>query len=47
MMRINKDLIWNYISIALIAALSLLMNAVIAYKYDTSVLGIFNEAYYI
>ncbi|EOS39942.1 hypothetical protein C808_00913 [Lachnospiraceae bacterium M18-1] len=36
---------WNYVSIAIMAVSGALMNAVIAFFYDSSTLGIFNETY--
>lgn len=36
---------WNYVSIAIMAVSGALMNAAIAFFYDSSTLGIFNETY--
>lgn len=44
-MKITRDLMWNYVSIAIMAVSGALMNAVIAFFYDSSTLGIFNETY--
>lgn len=43
--KIGKDLLWNYMSIAVMAAVGLLMNAVIAVSYGGETLGCFNETY--
>ncbi len=44
-MSLKKDLLWNYISMLIMAASGLVMNAIIAFFYDSDTLGIFNEAY--
>ncbi len=44
-MKITRDLMWNYVSIVIMAVSGALMNAVIAFFYDSSTLGIFNETY--
>ncbi|MCI9250375.1 MAG: oligosaccharide flippase family protein [Lachnospiraceae bacterium] len=44
-MKYNKALFWNYLSLAVMAAVGLLMNLSVASFYDSSELGIFNETY--
>ncbi len=44
-MKFKKDLFWNYVSLMIMAIAGLLMNTLIGYFYDSSVLGIFNETY--
>lgn len=44
-MKHKTDIFLNYISIGIMAVSGLLMNALIAMFYDSSVLGIFNESY--
>lgn len=44
-MKHKKDLVWNYISMLIMAASGLIMDAIIALFYDSDALGIFNETY--
>lgn len=43
--KLNKVLLWNYISLAIMAVVGLLMNALIVLFYDSDALGIFSETY--
>lgn len=47
--KLSKDLIWNYISMGIMAGGGLLFNITIGFYYDADVLGVFNivYAYYI
>lgn len=44
-MKLKKNLFWNYLSLIFMAIAGLLMNSLIIYFYDSSVLGMFNETY--
>lgn len=44
-MKFKKDLIWNYLSLILMAFSGLLMNAVIVLFYGSATLGVFSETY--
>lgn len=41
----NKDLLWNYISVAILAVCGFLMNILIVFFYDENILGVFNQSY--
>ncbi|MBE7434430.1 MAG: oligosaccharide flippase family protein [Anaerolineales bacterium] len=47
--KISTNVMWNIASYGIIAVIGLLLNFVIAFYYDTAVLGVFNQvfAYYI
>lgn len=44
-MKYTNGILWNYLSIVVMAISGLLMNAIIAKSYNTTVLGVFNETY--
>lgn len=45
MFKLKIDLVWNYISLVIMAVSGLLINTVIAAFYGSDALGIFNETY--
>ncbi len=44
-MKYKKEIIWNYISLIVMALAGLLMNTVIVVFYNANALGLFNEVY--
>lgn len=44
-MKYKKSVLWNCISLCVMAFAGLMMNAIVAFFYDASTLGIFNETY--
>ena len=43
--NIGKDLIWNYISIIILALSGPVFNAIIIWFYNPEALGVFNQVY--
>lgn len=43
--KLNKVLLWNYVSLGIMAVVGLLMNALIVLYYDSDALGVFSETY--
>jgi O-antigen/teichoic acid export membrane protein len=43
--RISRDLVWNYLALAVLAASGIAVNIIIAVQYGAAALGVFNQAY--
>lgn len=44
-MKYKSDIIWNYVSLVIMAVVGLLMNTIVVLFYDADALGLFNETY--